>query len=82
MTYMEIIQRRVNICACMNDLFCCTAKGNSIINELYSNKTQKKKKKLCQNEIQWEKIKFHVISFPSVFITSRTSTYDPLHVHE
>lgn len=41
---MEIIQRRVNICACMNDLFCCTAKGNSIINELYSNKTQKKKK--------------------------------------
>lgn len=41
-----------------------------------------KKEKPGQNETQWEKIKFHVISFPSVFITSHMSTYDPLHVHE
>lgn len=56
MTYMEIIQRRVNICACMNDLFCCTAKGNSIINELYSNKTQKKKKNCAKMKYSGKKL--------------------------
>lgn len=37
----------------MTDLFATVQQGNSIINELYSNKTQEKK--TGQNETQWEK---------------------------